>query len=243
MNYWISEHKTGFSLSNLFANAFIKRGFPVVTRPFIRFWHDWDPSHKYIIWIRHPYETIISGYEYHKNCSETWTIYDENMFWYWIETRFSKESVERNKDIINSSNFSKDRPYRNILRSLSKKEGILHEMNNVGKNTVMSMYEYPHYDKENVITIRMEDFFIDFNSTCEKIMEFTGYKIPLSDLTVYDKKRMNISEIIDNNHITNKNNIIYRYKEEWDREIYKRAQEIFPSDLLEKLGYNKKPYI
>ena len=236
MIYCLNDHKTGFSLSRQ-----IMKSLPVETqvRTFFRFWHENDPNDKYLIFIRHPYEIITSGYNYHKICEETWTLNNENMLWWWIENHFTKESIERNREIIKETNFSQNIPYQEILKKLSIEEGIEYEMRTVGKLTVMGMYEYPHYDKDNVMTIRMEDLFDDYTATIKKMLDFINVDINdiNNDLSKFDLNKMGKSDIDKNPHITNKNRVKYKYKDQWTPYLYEIARDIFPTDVLTKFGY------
>lgn len=235
MIYCLNDHKTGFALSRQMMSALPVE---VETRSFFRFWHDNSPDDKYLIFIRHPYEIITSGYNYHKVCEETWATNNENMLWWWIENHFTPVSVEANREVIEHTNFSMGVPYQTKLNNMSVEEGLKYEMRTVGKLTVMGMYEYPHYDKANVMTIRMEDLFNNYSGTVKRMLEFLELD-PNIDLSMFEVNSMDRESIENDVHITNKERVMYKYKEQWTPAIYELADQLFPVDLLEKFNYQK----
>jgi hypothetical protein len=238
MIYFLNDHKTGFSISKKIAEIIGN----VEIRTFIRFWDDCDPENKYIVFIRHPYEIITSGYRYHKICKEDWVIENKNMFWWWIINHFTEESIEKNKNIIEFANFSRNRSYQEILKSLNEEDGIEYEMNNVGYMTVMGLYEYPHYNKKNVMVVKMEDLKNDIFNTTGKMLDFLRININIDSLKKIkdlDLNNMDTKKLEKDPHITNKENLDFVYKKIWTDKLYKKAEIIFPGDLLEKLGYTK----
>ena len=98
MIYFLNDHKIGFVLSSELGrhiNEF-KEGekdpIKINIRTFFRFWNDNNPEDKYVLFIRHPYEIITSGYHFHKICSEIWAIgVGIKFFEWWDKNHFTKE--------------------------------------------------------------------------------------------------------------------------------------------------------
>ena len=70
-NILISNHKTGHTLSKLFTkiiNTYFEN--KIEYRYCYLFWNFYNQYEKYIVLIRDPREIIISGYLYHKKCTE-----------------------------------------------------------------------------------------------------------------------------------------------------------------------------
>lgn len=243
MIYFLNDHKTGFVLSKKIADYINNSKLTEIEiRTFIKFWYDeYTENDKYVIFIRHPYEIITSGYNYHKKCKESWAIQNEKMFWWWEETHFTKESILKNREFLDNTNFSKEKPYQSILNELSLIEGLKYEMTHVGKMTIDGIYNYPHYNKPNVITIKMEDLFDDYNNVIKNMLNFINIENPklLNELSIFDTNKMDKSLVETDDHITNKNRDKFVYKKLWTNELYELAEEIFPKDLLSKFNYEK----
>jgi|TARA_B110000438_G_C15709907_1_gene604820 hypothetical protein len=243
-NILISDHKTGHTLSRLYTkiiNDYIKDC--IEFRYCYLFWNFYKPDEKYVIIIRDPREIIISGYLYHKMCSEIWCI-NKNGNYYegWNKNHFLKEEMVRNdKYIKEAMNFSSKMSYQNKLRILPQEDGIIHEMNSVAKLTIMGMYNLIHYEKKNVLIFHLEDFTFNFEKTIEKLCKFYNIeknfiekiiaKAADHNLLNYQKKNKDLPWIS-----TNKNLINNRYKNYWTNNIQKEFESLFPKDLLSKFN-------
>ena len=177
-NILISDHKTGHTLSRLYTsiiNEYIEN--KIEFRYCYLFWNFYNPDEKYIILIRDPREIIISGYLYHKRCTEIWCIKQNgNYYDGWNRRHFLKEEIIKNGRYMGFAKlFSSNMSYQNKLRLLSQEEGIIYEMNTVAKLTITGMYNLIHYGKKNVITINLDDLTFDFDNSLDwkKILQIS----------------------------------------------------------------------
>ena len=174
-NILISDHKTGHTLSRLYTkiiNTYFEN--KIEFRYCYLFWNFYNQNEKYIVLIRDPREIIISGYLYHKRCTEIWCI-NKNGNYYegWNKDHFLKEEMVKNDEYMRfARSFSSPMSYQNKLRLLPQEEGIILEMNTVAKLTIIGMYNLIHYGKKNVITIKLEDLTFDFDNSIEKLCKF-----------------------------------------------------------------------
>ena len=151
-NVLISDHKTGHTLSRLYTkiiNTYFEN--KIEFRYCYLFWNFYNQNEKYIVLIRDPREIIISGYLYHKRCTEIWCI-NKNGNYYegWNKGYFLKEEMVKNDEYMRfASSFSNPMSYQNKLNLLSQEEGIILEMNTVAKLTIIGMYNLVHYGKKN----------------------------------------------------------------------------------------------
>ena len=242
--YFLNDHKAGYKLTGGIAHILNKLSrFRIIIKTFYRFWEVND-TEKWIVFTRHPYEIITSGYFYHKSCLEKWAnTIDVNLYEGWTK-RFPAHMIKKNKQVLQNAVYSKNGvTYSNKLQELSQEDGILYEMENVGALTIMGMYEWKFFDKPNVLTIKFEDFITDFDNTIRCICHFIGFNKQLVQRTVQACKHLDLNtktaqQILTIKHVTNKKRSLYRYKEVWSAKHYQRVKQLFPDDLLVKLGYS-----
>ena len=252
MIYLLNDHKCGFVMTGTFSRRFnllkirdkYNNLIQIENKHMYKFWNINNSNNKYIIVIRHPKEVIISGYLYHKKCNEPWAIkkglnyYDD-----WLnKNHFIPEILDKNKELITNSYFSKDKPYQEILNSLEQNDGIKYEMNNVAKNTLMGMHEYKYYNNSNVLIIKFEDLIFNLKNQIinifkfleienEQMMERFWSKAKQTNLLVLKKKKK-IPEHVTNNNVKND-----RYKDYWNKTIDDCFYKIYPKDILSKFNY------
>ena len=244
-NVLISDHKTGHTLSRLYTkiiNKYFKN--KIEFRYCYLFWNFYNQNEKYIVLIRDPREIIISGYLYHKRCTEIWCI-NKNGNYYegWNKDHFLKEEMVKNDEYMRfARSFSSPMSYQNKLRLLPQEEGIILEMNTVAKLTITGMYNLIHYGKKNVITINLDNLTFDFDNSIEKLCKF--YDIEKNfiekikqeasehNLFHYQKSKKNLPWIS-----TNKDLIDKRYKKYWTKNIQKEFEKLFPKDILNKFNF------
>ena len=244
-NVLISDHKTGHTLSRLYTKI-INKYFEnkIEFRYCYLFWNFYNQDEKYIVLIRDPREIIISGYLYHKRCTEIWCI-NKNGNYYdgWNKHHFLKEEMIKNDRYMREARFfSSKMSYQNKLRLLPQEEGIILEMNTVAKLTIIGMYNLIHYGKKNVITINLDDLTFDFDNSIEKICKFYNIEenfiekiknaISEHNLFHYKKKNNSLPWIT-----TNKDLIDKRYKKYWTEKIQKEFEKLFPKDILNKFNF------
>ena len=243
--YLLNDHKTGFSLTNKLTDKINKYSNKNINvRTFYLFWNDYNENNKYIIITRNPKEIICSGYLYHKKCKEHWAITKDGDYYdYWKYKHFTKESVEKNKNYIDYPlSFSKPISYQNKLNNLSQTEGIITEMNSAAYLTIKGMYNLVHYNKKNVLVLKYEDLVFNHDESVRKMCSFIGLNetvtenilnVSIEDNLIYQKKEKKLTT-----HTTNTDVDPNRYQKFWNNEIDTEFKKIFPSDIMEKLGYN-----
>jgi len=235
---FLNDHKVGFILSSSIAAAINKYYHKKVEiKTFYKFWNYNDENKKYIAFVRNPYEIIVSGYLYHKKCTEHWAINKNiNYFDGWLN-HFNKEDIYKNKILIDSSYFSKQKTYQEILNSIPTNHGIFYEMVNVSNISLSGISEFSHFDKSNVYVCKFENFIIDFKKEVFKILEFLGIENEnvFNEILNYDlKKEKEFKSKID--HITNNELNLERYKSYFDLDNYKLFNVMY-GESFKKLGY------
>tara|TARA_R110002074_G_scaffold86580_7_gene191145 strand:+ start:756 stop:1478 length:723 start_codon:yes stop_codon:yes gene_type:complete len=238
MIYLLNDHKTGYTVTNKLVNS-LNCG--VQVRTFFNFSKEYNTDDKYIVVIRNPKEVIISGYLYHKKCTEWWaTNRGINYYGGWLEKLTPEVLRENEENIKHASTFSAGCPYRVKLSSIPEKDGILMEMSCVARLTLEGMYNLPHYGKKNVITVKYEDLVYNHDKTVSDICEFVGVPPePVLAKTLQD----NILNLKENGivleHSTNTDLMYNRYEKYWNEEIERKFKETFPHDIMSKHGYKE----
>ncbi len=243
--FLLNDHKTGFKLSNKIAGIIRRNSnLNVEVRTFYLFWNNYkQDNNKYIVIVRHPKEIIISGYLYHKVCSEEWSRKVEGYYYNsWEQNHFYQGAVAKNKTYLDKAKtFSSPISYQEKLNILPQTEGIIHEMNSVAKLTIDGMYQLNHYHHSNTIVIKYEDLVFNHDKTIIKMCDFLEFSSRKSkkiieyslvhNLLIQKKKNQVTS------HATNKNVIKDRYKEYWNETIEAEFNKLFPADILSKFDY------
>lgn len=162
--------------------------------------------------VRHPYETIVSGYRYHLKTDESWCR-DE------VRDEFGGKT------------------YQALLKSLPADEGIMFEMMQVGYLTVRDMYGW-NYDDKRFLNIRLEDFLEDFDATLEGMFRFLTFED--AQIGALVRRCQQYKKGKDRStHITNRSNAVYTYQNYFKPQHYLLFEKLFPADTLQKLGYDE----
>jgi hypothetical protein len=211
-----------------------------LVRYFYLFWQDYNIFNKYILCIRDPREIIISGYLYHKQCQEIWTInHNYNYYSGWKENHFRNNDIQKNKEYFDFCNlFSKDIKYKEKLLRLDLHDGVMHEMNHVAFLTLTGMNKFNFIEKRNVFIFRLEDFLINFNQTMQKLLDFLKIQ-ENKKKEIYDevyKFHLKNNQVIKLNAITNYNLDINRHKIFFNKKINNIFMNKYES-LLKKYNY------
>lgn len=230
----LADHKTGHTLASIVTNAITKiSGVKITHQIFFRFSQVNNDRDLWVVFIRHPYEIITSGYNYHKTTDEWWAVRPGVNLYHGSMIGACERFPE--------ANMSEDGLYQDKLNSMTRDDGLEYEMLNVGRLTVEAMYYWRYYDMPNVLTVKFEDF-ESFWETVRKIMRF--YKIDESyngevrrSFRIHNMKTN--AKLLDSTHVTNKNRIPFVYKKMWKPRHYDLARKIFPADLLTKFGYTE----
>lgn len=236
MIYLLNDHKTGYTVSNKLVNSL---DCDIKVRHLFNFSKEYNTDDKYIVIIRNPKEIIISGYLYHKKCTEWWAINrDINYYGGWMEKLSPEGFKENEENIKHASTFSAGCPYQVKLNSVPEKEGILMEMSCVARLTIEGMYNLPHYGKKNVIVVKFEDLVYNHDKTVIDICKFVGISPePVLERTIQDNLLTLKEKGITLDHSTNVELDRSRFEKYWDEDIERKFKDIFPHDIMEKLGY------
>jgi len=236
--HWYTDHKTGCILSKrIMSQIPIPMGFD--HKVFFLFLNQEIPeSEKCVIIIRHPKDIIISGYLYHKKCSEVWCNTDGGKYY----GGYTLKINDGLKDYYNrGNNFSNPKSYKSILKSLPQEEGIIHEMNHVAKHTIDGMYNLMHYKKPNVLILKYEDLVFRHDITLTRLCQFLEIEEKNINSIVNKCRGHNLLSQKENqkltNHTTNKKVDKDRYKEYWSENIEREFKKLFPKDVLSKFNY------
>lgn len=242
--FLLNDHKTGYKLTRKITNVINKNSNAgIQIKTFYLFWNTYKKTNKYIIIVRHPKEIIISGYLYHKKCSEKWSLRQGGYYYQgWEQNHFEPEEVAKNKVYLDKAKtFCTPIPYQEKLNTLPQNEGIIYEMNSVSKLTIEGMYNLEHYQKPNTIIIKFEDLIFNHNETIQDLCDFLEInkrrskkiiKKSLQHNLLVQKKNKQITE-----HATNLDVEKNRYKQYWNETIEAEFNRIFPTDVLSKFGY------
>lgn len=233
----LADHKTGHALLGGVSATMAKvSGVKITHQLYYKFSPVSNERDKWVVIIRHPFEVITSGYRYHKRCSEWWAINPgTNIYEFTIQGAYS---------LYPEGNMSEYGLYKNKLNEMVPDDGLEYEMRTVGRLTVEAMYYWGYYNMPNVLTVKFEDFYNNFDGAVEKIArfyEFNDQSIPkiVAACAKYDLRRKDKPFILKNDHITNKQLEPFVYRKLWKPHHYNVAAEIFPKDVLSKFGYTQ----
>jgi len=188
--------------------------------------------------IRDPRDVIVSGYLYHQRCSELWCINSD-----FSEPGFPHPQVplplahrnkpEREAFVSRLEGVS----YQEKIRGLEQEDGLIFEMDGFAKITIDEMVCWE--ERDNVMTIKMEDLVADFDVSFEKLFRWLGF--PESGLPIcleiargHDMNRMREDQIASNPHISTGK--LRKWEEYFSSKVMEAYDERFQDAHL-KLGY------
>ena len=168
--------------------------------------------------VRHPFEIVCSGYKYHTKCEEAWL----------TSTKYKKY----------------DKSYQAILKSLSEEEGVNFEIENVAGTTIKNMMSFEYYNDDRFMHVRLEDFYLDFESTLQSICEFIGFSYERLIKKSYIHNKFDKDFDSAKKHVTNKSEKIYIFDEllsnKHKNKINKLIKEHQQFDFMKKFSYDQK---
>jgi hypothetical protein len=232
----LADHKVGHALAGIIAERISNvTGWKVTHNLFYRFTQIANTRDKWVVFVRHPWEIITSGYNYHKVCQEWWATE--------LGSNFYAGTIVDAQRLYPEGNLSNDMTYQNRLRMLTTEDGLEYEMRHAGQLTVEAMYYWRYYDMPNVLTVKLEDF-RDFRMPLMRILRHFGIPEEMDrDVVValrpHDITSLSEAELLASPHITNKKLVPFVYKELWKEQHYRLAHELFPPDVLSKFGYEE----
>jgi len=188
--------------------------------------------------IRDPRDVIVSGYLYHQRCSELWCINSD-----FSEPGYPHPQVPlplAHRDLETRAAFVSrlgGESYQNMIRALGQDDGLIFEMDGFARITIDEMVSWK--DRDNVMTIRMEDLVADFDESFEKMFRWLG--IPETSIPVcleiargHDMNRMREDQIASNPHISTGK------LRKWEKYFSGRVMEAYEErfgDAHMRLGY------
>ena len=179
-----------------------------------------DKNTKIIHFIRNPYEIIVSGFLYHKTCKEKWAID--------VNSKTAADNIRYNFNGLS---------YQEKLNSLDTEDGINFEMSGRSYNTIMDMYNCKCNNYDFCLNVEMEELYLDFDKTMQKMVEFIDY--PKLKLNNDDYSFLNIKNNKKNeNHVTNKKFVTNRHMEYFTKRNYIYFNNVFSTiENLDKYNY------
>ena len=188
--------------------------------------------------IRDPRDVIVSGFLYHQRCSEKWCVNSDfsDPDHPFPQVPWPLDGVDlaiKEKYVASLDGLS----YQEKIRSLSRREGLIFEMDGFAKIPIDEMISWK--DRDSVLTIKMEDLIGDFDAQFEKIFRWFG--IDDGDLAscleiaiTNDMNRMSHEQIASNLHISTGK--LRKWEEYFTPEVSKAYEERFVGAHT-KLGY------
>ncbi len=188
--------------------------------------------------IRDPRDVIVSGFLYHQRCSELWC----------INSDFSKPGFNHpqvplplaHRDLKTREGFVSRLggvSYQEKIRGLEQDEGLIFEMDGFARITIDEMVSWK--ERDNVMTIKMEDLVGEFDESFEKMFRWLGIPDPsiqtcLEIARRHDLNRMGDEQIASNPHISTGK--LRKWEEYFSSQVLEAYEERF-GDAHLKLGY------
>ena len=195
-------------------------------------------EYRAVRFIRDPRDVIVSGYLYHKRCDEEWctnppTNYSDLLYPKvpWPLQHLSQDERENWVDFLNGKS------YQQNLIDMEEKEGLVFEMNGYARITIESMLDW--VDEPGTLTVRLEDFASDFESTLTKILDWIGLEEETIQREVELAKVHDISSMSDEDIRVNRH-ISSREITKWDSYFNEELENIYHDlfgEVHKKLGY------
>jgi hypothetical protein len=177
--------------------------------------------------VRHPYEILASAYRYHLVCQEDWC----------VSPGYADPDIVARPDLRQL--FATGHSYQQVLRSLSLSEGLRLEIWRSRRN-ILYMADWDYSDPR-YLECQLEDLSQDFDGTILKVFSHLdllkfGAAEMLKIAAAHDVSRWPASRIEDDTHVTNKGQKS-KFEDIFKTEHFQLVGELFPEDLLTKLGY------
>lgn len=186
-------------------------------------YNDFKHNDKIIHITRHPYEVIVSGYNYHKITTEGWCI-------------DPKKKTSANNKQYSFNGLS----YQEKLNTLDMESGIDFEMVGRSYDVIMDMYNFKHKNNPNCLNMKMEDLFTNDIKFIQTIIKFLNIKqLKIKNILDHESLYLNTNEK-SNLHSTNKSMDPMKHKTIFSEKNYETFLKIFPKDTFLKLNYNDK---
>ena len=188
--------------------------------------------------IRDPRDVIVSGFLYHQRCSELWCINSDfskpGYHHPQIPLPLAHMDLETREAFVSSL---EGVSYQERIRGLEQDDGLIFEMDGFARITIDEMVGWK--ERENVLTIKMEDMVADFDGSFEKLFRWIGIPEPsiptcLEIARGHDMNRMREDQIASNPHISTGK--LRKWEEYFSTKVKAAYEERFEGAHL-KLGY------
>ena len=188
--------------------------------------------------VRDPRDVIVSGFLYHKRCSEKWCInepagYSSMTYPHvpWPLQHLGDVEKREWVDLLGESS------YQQNLLGMSQNEGLIFEMKGYARITIESMCSWE--DSEQILNVRIEDLAIDFENKVIEIMKWVGLderfiERELDYAKEHDISRMTKEEISADSHISSPD--VTKWRRYFDDEVLQKYNELF-GEAHTTLGY------
>jgi uncharacterized protein YjgD (DUF1641 family) len=200
-----SYHKTGTCLiKSIFEKYCEETGYEIqFTNNFHSLKQEDLKERKSLSIIRHPYEIIMSGTRYHLSGKEDW---------------------------LHKKSKNKKSYFENITSLKSLEEQINYEASNVGKKTILAIYE-DIKNKKNTLFVKLENFWA--NESIENLSKKISQHMNL-DNEILSKimKKLGSKKI----NFTN-SNFNYTWEKHMTKNNLEYIKKILPADVFSILGY------
>ena len=178
--------------------------------------------------VRHPYELCASAYRYHLVCREEWC----------LRPGYSDPEISDRPEF--RSLFGSGRSYQEILRSLPPSEGLAFEICR-SRSNIRDMADWDYSDPR-FLECRLEDFSEDFDRSIRRVFEHLelldqGEAEILRIAAAHDLSRWSAQERKKAAHVTNKSQRHRTFDDVFEAKHFQLVRELFPEDLLSRLGY------
>ena len=188
--------------------------------------------------IRDPRDVIVSGFLYHQRCSELWCINSDfskpGYHHPQVPQPLAHRELETRESFVSSLGGVS---YQERIRGLGQDEGLIFEMDGFARITIDEMVGWK--ERDNVLTIKMEDLVADFDGSFEKLFHWIG--IPETSIPTcleiakgHDMNRMREDQIASNPHISTGK--LRKWEEYFSSQVMDAYEERFGNAHL-KLGY------
>lgn len=187
------------------------------------------PSYKGTHLIRDPRDLLVSGYRYHKYCTEDWALkpFNEATIKYFGIKELGLEKIA-----------AKVNTYQQLINHLDIETGYLLELN-LRKTSFDIMFHW-NYENPNMMELRYENVFGNENEMFAKIFKHYGFNKAYTDYGLkmvenYNFKNLSAKGKTGNNKHAN-TGIAGQWKENLPPSIIEKFNQEF-GELLKKLNY------
>lgn len=190
--------------------------------------------------IRDPRDVIVSGYLYHRRCTEPWCT--NELVYPSRPIRFPKVPflLEHRPEAWKEQylNSLGGKSYQENLRGLNQRDGLLFEMHNYGRWTIEGMLDWD-YSRPGIVEVRFETLMSEFDATFKSLFEhfgLSGEEISkaLEIAAKEDLSRMTEEEIQEIEHVSSSQTTRWR---EFFEDVHKETFKQLFGDALVRLGY------